>query len=125
MPFYSSTLESWTPPTLSVMRGQPSWNVVETEFTKSLLSQRVSYQDEIREALTLSCPGLTATEFQEVRDLYIACKGSSIPFKCRIGMEATRYMIIKAFDWEKATPNSYNVNLTVRDVSSAEIIVDD
>jgi hypothetical protein len=124
MPYYSSTLTSWTPPTLAVMRGQPRWNNIKTDFTKSLLSQRVSYQDDIIEPLTLACNGLTPTEWATARNLYIACKGNLTPFKCIID-GVTTYMIIMAFDWEKPTPNSYNVNLTVEPVCSAEIIVDD
>jgi hypothetical protein len=123
MPYYASELQTWTPPTLATLRSVPRWNVVKTDFTMSRLSQRVSYQSEAIRALSLSCPGLTASEWQAVVTLYNNCKGSLIPFKLVLGGE-TIYCIITALDWERVTPVSYNVNMAVEEVSSAEIIID-
>lgn len=124
MPFYSSQLQSWTPPTLHVLRGAPRWNVIKTDFTMSQLSQRVSYQSAPLYSYTLACAGLKQDEWQAILNLYAGCKGSLIPFKLIIGGQ-TKYCIIIGLDWEKVTPVSYNVNLTVEEVSPAEIIVDE
>lgn len=124
MPYYSSELPSWSPPTLASLRGAQRWNVVRTDFTMSLLSQRLSYQDEPIRSLTLSSPGLTKSEWESVLNIYAACKGSLKPLKLVLGDE-TIFCIITALDWERVTPVSWNVNLTVETVSSAEIIVDE
>lgn len=121
MPYYESELSTWSPPTAATLRGAPKWNVVKTDFTMSRLSQRVSYQSELIESLTLACNGLREEEFAGIRDLYVDCQGSLKPFKLVFeGQE--RYVIILAFDWEKVTPVSYNVHLTLEQVPSVEII---